>query len=93
MRLITTIILSILAISSYGQLSKLNGDVTDDQGKALPSSTVVLLSPEDSTMMYFGISNSAGHWEIKNIKTGNYLSSILVASCYVVSYYCIYTNY
>jgi hypothetical protein len=24
-------------------------------------------------MMYFGISNSKGHWEIKNIKSGDYL--------------------
>ena len=73
MRTTLTILLSILAISSYGQLSKLTGDVTDELGKPLPSATVVLLSPDDSTMMYFGISNSGGHWEIKNIKSGDYL--------------------
>jgi hypothetical protein len=73
MRITLTIILSFLAFSTFGQLSKLTGDITDEQGKALPSATIVLLSPEDSTMMYFGISNSEGHWEIKNIKSGDYL--------------------
>ena len=73
MRFTLTVVLSLLAISVFGQLNKLTGDVTDDQGKGLPAATVVLLSPSDSTMMYFGISSSEGHWEIKNIKSGSYL--------------------
>lgn len=73
MRITLTIILSFLAISVSAQLSKLSGDIVDDQGKSLPAATVVLLAPSDSTMMYFAISNSEGHWEIKNVKSGEYL--------------------
>ena len=73
MRITLTIILSFLAISVFGQLSKLTGNIVDEQGKSLPTATVVLLTPSDSTMMYFAISNSEGHWEIKNVKSGEYL--------------------
>jgi len=73
MRLFLTIILGSLALSGFGQISNLSGEVKDDNGEGLPAATVVLLNPEDSTMMYFGISTSKGHWEVKNIKAGSYL--------------------
>ncbi len=73
MRITLTIVLSFLAFSVFGQLSKLTGDIVDEQGQTLPTATVVLLSPSDSTMMYFAISNSEGHWEVRNVKSGEYL--------------------
>lgn len=74
MRYILSILISSLLFgSTFGQSSNLSGEITDEQGLPLPSATVVLLSPEDSTMQYFGISSDKGHWELKNVKNGNYL--------------------
>jgi len=73
MRLFLSIILSSIVLSGFGQISNLSGEVTDENGQAMPAATVVLLNPSDSTMMYFGISTDKGHWEVKNIKAGKYL--------------------
>jgi len=73
MRIFLTIFFSFLVLASFGQSNKLRGRVLDDQGKPMPSATVVLLDPADSTLLYFGITTATGDWEIKNIKTKSYL--------------------
>ncbi|MCD6347817.1 MAG: outer membrane beta-barrel protein [Bacteroidales bacterium] len=73
MRLFLTILLSSLVLNVFGQMSNLQGDVLDEKGQPLPSATIVLLNPSDSTMAYFGISAENGHWEIKNVRSGSYL--------------------
>ncbi len=73
MRLFLTIILSGFVMSGFGQISNISGEITDETGQPLPSATIVLLNPSDSTMLYFGISANNGHWEIKNTKAGHYL--------------------
>lgn len=55
-----------------GQWS-ITGHLYDDQVSPLASGTVVLLNPTDSTMEFFGITNSEGQFEIRNIKEGSYL--------------------
>lgn len=57
----------------YGQSYSLSGHLYDDQLSPLASGTVVLLNPSDSTLEFFGVSNRAGFFQIKNIKEGNYL--------------------
>jgi hypothetical protein len=61
------------SILAAGQSYPLSGDVLDETGGPMLYSTVVLLNPADSTMESFGITNQQGHFEIKNIKKGNYL--------------------
>ena len=73
MRLFVTLILSSLVFNVFGQISNLSGEISDEKGQAMPSATVVLLNPVDSTMVYFGISSDNGHWEVKNIRPGKYL--------------------
>lgn len=73
MRLLLSIFLSLFVLASFGQSDKLRGKVLDDQGKPMPSATVVLLDPADSTLLYFGITTATGDWEIKNIKAKSYL--------------------
>ncbi|MCK5822263.1 MAG: carboxypeptidase regulatory-like domain-containing protein, partial [Bacteroidales bacterium] len=73
MRFLLSVFLSIITLASFAQNDKLRGKVLDDQGKPLPSATVVLLDQADSTLLYFGITTTTGDWEIKNIKAKSYL--------------------
>ncbi len=73
MKVILTIFLSIIALSNTGQSQTLRGKVLDDQGKPLPSATVVLLDPADTTLLHFGITTETGDWEIKSIRERSYL--------------------
>lgn len=66
------LLLSGIAIAGLAQNS-LKGRVTDDKGTPLENTTVVLLSPQDSTMQNFGITNAKGDYQIRHIKKGNYI--------------------
>ncbi len=68
----------IICLLLYGtvaiaQQSTLKGDLFDEEGKPLIYATAVLLFPNDSTMAYYGITNSDGHFTIKNVKSGEYI--------------------
>ncbi|NQU88163.1 MAG: TonB-dependent receptor, partial [Mariniphaga sp.] len=56
-----------------GQTFSLSGDIYNLDGEPMIYSTVVLLNPIDSTMEFFAITNQDGHFEVKNIKQGDYL--------------------
>lgn len=74
---IAIMMLAMLAsVSSYAQVSSVRGEIIDENGSPLVSSTVVLLDPADSTMQYFGVSNTNGRFEIKNIREGRYLMQV-----------------
>lgn len=73
MRYLIILLLSGLSFAAAGQSYPLSGDVLNESGEPMLYSTVVLLNPADSTMESFGISNQQGHFEIKNIKKGDYL--------------------
>lgn len=72
-KILLAILLSGVFMSLKAQVSSVNGLVTNEKGEPLPSATVVLLDPSDSTMISFGISNAEGAWEIKAVRPGNYL--------------------
>lgn len=59
-------------ISAYSQQT-ISGNIFDTKGSPMPYATATLLNPNDSTLAYFGITNDQGHYEIKNVKAGNYL--------------------
>jgi len=65
-----------LAISVYGQNYSLKGRVFDETGKPQSFSTAVLLSPIDSTLEFYAITNNQGEFVIKNAKKGPYLLQI-----------------
>jgi len=71
--LLILIAVSPVALSQNFQVS---GDIIDEEGQSLPSAVAVLLNPSDSTFLYFGMSNNAGKFEIKNIKPGDYLLQV-----------------
>jgi len=62
--------------AAFSQVNLIRGEIINETGSPLVSSTVVLLNPADSTMQYFGISGTTGQFEIKNIKEGHYLLQV-----------------
>jgi len=76
MRSLTFLFLMFLSFPLFSQNLSLQGDVLGDQGVPLPSATVVLLNPSDSTMEFFGITNTQGHFELKYLKAGRYLMHV-----------------
>ena len=75
-----TFLLFLLPLLSYGQTT-LQGKVLDTQNEALIGSTVVLLSPEDSSMVAFGISDTEGIFYLEDVDPGDY-----ILQCTYVSY-------
>lgn len=73
MRLILVCLLAIGNISSFAQLYRLEGTISDEQKEPLQSATVALLNPADSSLAYFGITNTMGRFSIASVKSGNYL--------------------
>jgi hypothetical protein len=67
------LLFQLLLLPSYGQGLRLTGMLFDDQAEPLASGTVVLLNPADSTMEFFGITDAAGRFEIRDIRAGSYL--------------------
>lgn len=54
----------------------LQGQAVDTSAAPLPSSTVMLLSPKDSSLVNFGRTNDKGAFTFKNLKAGNYILKI-----------------
>jgi hypothetical protein len=72
-RLIAIYLFLLVAGTVSAQQYSLHGVVTDTAGSPIVYATVSLLKPEDSTLVFFGITNAAGQFEIKNMDKGNYL--------------------
>jgi outer membrane receptor protein involved in Fe transport len=62
-----------LALAAHAQKISLKGQLADSTGTALPSATVLILSPKDSSLVNFGVSNNQGFFEIKNLNRAEYL--------------------
>ncbi len=76
MKQILTILLSLSALLATAQTYPLTGEVVTPESTPLPYATVVLLNPADSVMQAFGITNREGHFDIKNIRKGDYLLQV-----------------
>ena len=55
-----------------GQKFVVTGQVIDTLSNPLPSATVMLLNPKDSSLVNFGVSDARGVFEMKNISKGTY---------------------
>lgn len=68
----TILLLSVILLSFHlhAQSIKwtLSGSIQDSTNQALNSATITLLDPMDSTLLAFGISNTKGEFEIRNIR-------------------------
>ncbi|MBT4409152.1 MAG: outer membrane beta-barrel protein [Bacteroidetes bacterium] len=73
MKIITTICLLLSTFTGVLAQNKISGKVENEKNDPLPSATIVLLNPADSTLEYFGVANKQGIYTIRNIDDGNYL--------------------
>lgn len=72
MKIISTIFFCALSLVGLAQKFSIKGQVTDSLSGPMPSSTIMLLNPKDSSLVNFGISDAKGFFEIKNVTKGNY---------------------
>ncbi len=68
--------LVVVAYNAQAQKFSIKGQVTDTLSSALPSTTVMLLSAKDSTLVNFGVSDLKGFFEIRNVNKGEYLLKV-----------------
>lgn len=73
MKKLLPIILLLFGIQGFSQKVSLVGTVVDEEKKPVLYATVSLLNHDDSTLMFYGISNDKGYYEIKNIQAGKYV--------------------
>lgn len=70
-------LLGILAmtIGSFAQIvqGSVSGKITDEQQKALPGTTVLLLHAKDSSVAKVGVSDDQGHYVLEPVAEGSYL--------------------
>lgn len=72
------LVFAFLALCSVidGQTFQMRGDILDEKAGPLASASVILLSPADSTMLYFAVTGNNGQFEIRNIVKGDYLLQV-----------------
>lgn len=61
-----------IIVSGYSQ-KLISGKIINEKGEPLAYATVAMLNPGDSTLMFFGVTNTEGKYQIKNIKEGKYI--------------------
>jgi hypothetical protein len=71
----TSLLLAFVALATLGYTQKITikGQLADSTGTSLPSATVLILSPKDSSLVNFGVSNAQGFFEIRNLNRAEYL--------------------
>ena len=70
--IITLAVFVSLGFTVHAQTSKISGAISDEQGKALASSTISLLKAKDSSLVKAAVSDKSGLYQFINIKDGTY---------------------
>lgn len=70
------VLILLCSAGAYAQKFSIRGQVMDSVSGSLPSSTVMLLNPKDSSLVNFGVSDAKGIFEIKNVNKGEYLLKV-----------------
>ncbi len=85
LKLLCVILIALILVSvPVLAQNKITGRVIDVKGQPLSYATVVLLSPVDSTVQYYGVTDLEGKYQIKYIKTGKYLMQYSYVSMEVI---------
>ena len=69
-------ILILISHVTVAQKFSIQGEVSDSTGAWLPSATVMLLNPADSSLVNFTVTNERGHFEFKNVAQITYLLKV-----------------
>src|SRR5258707_10268604 len=75
MRKFSFLFFVLIASVASAQKFTINGQLRDSLG-ALPGATIMILQQKDSSLVQFGVSNSEGKFEVKNIAQGDYLFKV-----------------
>lgn len=78
-KLLLSIFLLLIGWAATAQITgrfTLKGTVVDSAGAVLPGATVMLLTPQDSSLLSYGRTNEQGQLEFKNLKRTAYLLKI-----------------
>src|SRR5258706_972776 len=65
----------LIATAVSAQKFTITGQLKDSVG-TLPGATIMILQQKDSSVVQFGVSNSEGRFEVKNIAQGDYLFKV-----------------
>ena len=77
MRILICLIFISFSIVANAQSNKtLTGKINNDKGEPLVASTVIALTPSDSIMVGFSITDNDGIFKIGNLKSGTYILQI-----------------
>jgi Outer membrane protein beta-barrel family/Carboxypeptidase regulatory-like domain len=72
MKKIYLAIFLLTTLATSAQKFSIKGTVSDTLNNSMPSATVMLLNPKDSSLVNFGVTNATGAFEIKNVNKGTY---------------------
>src|SRR5688572_24948425 len=75
-RIVLLLLFLCAAFVSLAQKMAVKGQVLDSAFNTLPYATVMLLNPQDSSLVNFGATNAEGFFEIKNVNRGEYILKI-----------------
>src|SRR5688572_18925243 len=70
------LVLVLISQVAYTQKISVKGQLTDSTQSALPSATVLILNPKDSSLINFGLTNQQGAFEVKNLMRQQYLFKV-----------------
>lgn len=76
MKKILLLLLLLASQVAYAQKFSVKGRVLDNTSGALPSATVLLLQPSDSSLVSFSATNTEGYFEMNGVSRANYLLKI-----------------
>jgi hypothetical protein len=76
MKKVILVLLVALSYTGYGQKFTIQGQLVDTLSKPLPSATVLLLNPKDSSLVNFALGDANGNFAIKNVSKGEHLFKV-----------------
>lgn len=72
----TALLLLFLTFYDISAQTVVKGTVSDSEGLALPSATVLILHPADSVLVKGGVTDDSGTYRLKDIPQGSYILSV-----------------
>jgi hypothetical protein len=64
------------AFTTFGQKFSIKGQLVDTLSNPLPSATVLLLNPKDSSLVNFVVGDANGNFTLKNVPKGEHLLKV-----------------
>ena len=76
MKKILALILFAISSTAFGQKFSIKGQLVDTLSNPLPSATILLLNPKDSSLVNFVLGDANGNFTLKNVSKGDHLIKI-----------------